>query len=69
MNKLTSLKILNPILFILLIYVASTGLGHDLIKAELFEKIHPGGGVLLIIAAVIHLFLNWGWIKSNLLKR
>jgi len=69
MKKITGLKITNFILFILIICQATTGLAHPLIEHELFETIHPPVGVLLIIAAIIHVVLNWGWVKSNFSAR
>jgi len=65
MKKITSLKITNFILFILSIWQATTGLAHPLIEDELFEILHPSVGVLLIITGIVHIVLNWGWMKSN----
>ncbi len=65
MKKITSLKITNFILFILSICQATTGLAHPLIEHKLFEILHPPVGVLLIIIGIVHIVLNWGWVKSN----
>ena len=69
MKKLTGLKITNVILLILFLCQATTGLAHPFIEHESFETIHPPVGVLLIIAAIVHIVLNWGWVKANLLTR
>ena len=65
MKKLTELKITNVILLILFLCQAATGLAHPLIEHELFEILHPSVGVLLIITGIVHIVLNWGWVKSN----
>ncbi|WAC07716.1 MAG: hypothetical protein OS130_00510 [Thermodesulfobacteriota bacterium] len=67
MKKITSLKITNAILLILFLCQATTGLAHPLFGDELFEILHPIVGVLLIIIGIVHIVLNWGWVKANLL--
>jgi hypothetical protein len=67
MKKLTELKITNVVLLILFLCQATTGLAHPLIEDELFGIIHPLVGVLLIITGIVHIILNWGWVKANLL--
>jgi hypothetical protein len=69
MKKLTSLKITNAILLILFLCQATTGLAQPLMQDELFEILHPLVGVLLIITGIVHIILNWGWVKANLLTR
>jgi hypothetical protein len=65
MKKNTALKILNPILLVLFVNQAVTGLFHAKISHEAFEFLHEGGGVLLLILAAIHLILNFNWIKAS----
>jgi len=69
MKKVTALRITNLILFILILCQVTTGLGHNFLRKELFEVIHPTGGVLLFLLVVVHIAFNWGWVKSNLLTR
>lgn len=69
MNRTKLLKIINPILFILILSQGTTGLGHEYIPGELFEVIHFNGGRLIILFVIIHLALNWGWVKSNYFKK
>lgn len=69
MNKNLWLKIINPILLILIVSQAFTGLFHHSIPDELFEIIHEGGGIALIIVSLIHLVLNWNWVYANYIKR
>lgn len=68
MKRNTMLKILNPLLAVLLINQAATGALHDVMSEELFEVLHEGGGVLLILGVICHVALNWNWIKANFLK-
>lgn len=65
MKKNTALKILNPILLVLFVSQASTGLSHAKISHEAFEFLHEGGGVLLIALIAVHLILNFSWIKAS----
>ena len=69
MKKAKQLKIINVILAILFLGQACTGLFHGLIPEEAYEVIHGGGGVLFIIAGLLHVRLNWGWVRANILKR
>jgi heme A synthase len=69
MNQIRWLKKINVILFILVLWQAMTGLGHDLLPAELFEIIHIAGGLSLITFVVIHLTFNWRWVKANYFRK
>jgi len=65
MKRITALKILNPILLVLFISQAVTGLFRAKISYETFEILHEGGGVILISLIVVHFILNFNWIKAN----
>lgn len=67
MNKRTLLKIVNVLLGILILNQATTGLLKGLLPHSVFEFLHEGGGVTLFIAALVHIYLNWAWVKANLL--
>ena len=67
MNKRNLLKIVNVLLAILILNQATSALFKDLLPHELFESLHEGGGVTLFIVALVHVYLNWAWVKSNLL--
>ncbi|HOK09423.1 MAG TPA: hypothetical protein PLT82_07505 [Candidatus Hydrogenedens sp.] len=69
MSKATMLKVINPILLLLFINQASTGLFHHSLSHKMFEVLHEGGGIVLIIVSLLHLILNWGWVRSTFLKR
>ncbi len=68
MSKNFLLKIINLILLVLFISQACSGLFHHALSHKSFEIIHEGGGIILVIIAILHLILNWGWIRANYLK-
>ena len=69
MKRNSILKILNPILAILLLNQILTGILHDAIPKEVYEFFHEGGGISLTLAAVLHVILNWNWVKANFYKK
>ncbi len=68
MNKNLLLKIINPILLILFISQACSGLFHHSLSHKMFEIVHEGGGIILVGISLVHLILNWGWVRGNFLK-
>ena len=72
MNKPALLKIVNPILVLLFLTQALTGVFHDAVQEisyESFKIIHGLGGYIFMLVALVHVILNWQWIQSNFLKR
>ncbi|MEN6337105.1 MAG: hypothetical protein ABFE01_22840 [Phycisphaerales bacterium] len=67
MHKNAMLKILNPILAVLTVTQAFSALLADRLSHEAFEWIHQGGGTLLLIGIVLHVALNWSWVRASLL--
>jgi hypothetical protein len=67
--KNTVLKIVNPLLGILLINQVVMALLHDLLPRKVFEVMHEGGGGLFAVAAVVHVLLNWSWVKANFFRK
>lgn len=65
MKKTSILKIINPLLFIIALLQAVTGAIYFLGGNGLNSIIHMIGGAVMAGLAVIHIFLNWGWVKSN----
>ncbi len=59
------LKIINPILALALIFQITTGLMHGIIPRDIFETVHGNGAGVLFICVIIHLILNWKWIRVN----
>lgn len=75
MNKIRLLKTVNLLLFISTAVQAATGLAlffHlfvrkiELLKAAI--EIHEHNGIALIVLIVLHLALNWGWVKGQFFK-
>lgn len=68
MNKQKILKILNILLLLSFIIQTLNAILIDYIGREIFHKIHPINGFIMIFLAIIHIILNWGWIKNSYLK-
>ncbi len=71
MKRKTLLKIVNPLLALAFLSQALTGIFHTSvmkISYELFEYIHGYGGYVLVTLGVVHIALNWNWIKANFFK-
>jgi hypothetical protein len=69
MKKKTAHKIINPIMFVLIINQAVTALLHQKLSPETFETLHEGSGFILASLVVVHLILNFNWIKLNYLHK
>ena len=63
------LKIVNPVLAVVFLFQMVSGLMHGIIAHDLFEKIHGSSAGILMACVLIHLILNWNWVKTNLLKK
>lgn len=68
MKKQAVLRIINPIMFLLVLYQGVTGF-FRLNMYDHFKAVHPLAGGLLILLVVVHLSLNWPWVKSQYLKK
>ena len=73
MKKNTLLKVVNPVLALSFFAQAITGISISLfiesIPYEPFELIHEIGGYTMIALVLIHLILNWSWVKNSMFKR
>jgi hypothetical protein len=69
MKRNTALKILNPVLLVLFINQALSGLFHSKYSYEAFELLHETAGKIFIGLLVLHIILNFNWIKANYLKK
>lgn len=72
MNKKTVLKIVNIFLFLVFLVQSFTGIFHEFVQDisyELFEYLHKTCGFLLTFLVLIHISLNWQWIKITFFKK
>lgn len=63
------LKILNPVLAVLFLNQILTGILHGAIPKEAYEFLHEGGGMVTAVAVLVHVILNWNWVKANFLRK
>jgi hypothetical protein len=68
MKKTTALKIVNPIIGLLFVSQSVTGVFGQIIPYDINGPIHKFGGYLFIAFVIIHIILNWSWIKSTLVR-
>jgi hypothetical protein len=72
-SKASALKIINPILgtaaAVQLFTMVLFTFFEDSIPIKQIRDIHVIGGYVLLGLVVIHLYLNWTWIKSNFFKK
>ena len=68
MDKNTVLKVVNPILAILMLNQPFSALLSAVTGWDVFESLHIGGGILLVLSAGVHLMLNWRWVTTNFFK-
>ncbi|MCU0612651.1 MAG: hypothetical protein MUE60_12800 [Candidatus Eisenbacteria bacterium] len=69
MKRTTALKVLNPILAVVVANQIVTGLAQGLIPYETYEVLHGGGGIIATAVIVLHVVLNWNWVKATYLRK
>ncbi|MFC1652543.1 hypothetical protein ACFL3F_02375 [Planctomycetota bacterium] len=69
MNRQHALKSLNPLLALLFITQLSTGLFGGSLSHETFELLHKGGAIVLTLVVLVHVSLNFNWIKAQYLGK
>jgi hypothetical protein len=69
MKRSTVLKVINPVLAVLMISQMFSGFFGGALPHEAFEILHEGGGIALAILVLLHLILNWNWVKATYFKR
>jgi hypothetical protein len=73
MNKLGLLKLVNMGLLVSFLVQAITSIvlfsGIEVPQMKLILKTHIYNGLVMVALALIHLVLNWGWIRANFIKR
>jgi hypothetical protein len=69
MSKNQLLKIVNPIFFILVFLQFLGIVVSKFIDFDWQYKAHVYGGYAIGIVIVIHLYLNWTWIRNTYFKK
>jgi len=69
MNKQKLLKPVNVMLMCALLCLLLTAVLNDVIPPEVFEIIHPVFGFIFMLLVICHVYLNWSWIKSNIITK
>jgi len=65
MKKMVVLKFLNPLLGLLALNQILTGLFADDLPSGVFAVLHEGGGFAFALAALLHVILNWSWVRAT----
>ncbi len=65
----TLLKVLNPILGLFFLNQILAGIFREALSRRAFEILHERGGIVLTILVIIHVTLNWNWVKANFFKK
>ena len=68
MKKSQWLLWINILLMAAFVIQLFTVVFRDVISARMFFTIHIWCGRTLLTLAIVHLILNWGWVKMNALK-
>lgn len=58
------LKIVNPLLLLFILFQFATALLRGNIPG-FFHSWHPVAGYVLVGLAMVHLVLNWGWVRGT----
>ena len=69
MNKIKILKILNPVLFILIMVQILGGFLLDKGIIETGWELHRNLPYFLGVLIILHLYLNWGWVAMSYFKK
>jgi hypothetical protein len=69
MKNSTLLKIVNPLLFIAVLSQFINVLMQKLIIADWVIEMHEIIGYSIGVLVVLHVMLNWAWVRNNLFKK
>ncbi len=61
------LKLTNAVLLLIALFQVVTGVIQSQVFYGPVAEFHEINGFVLAGLVVVHLALNWGWVKSNLL--
>ncbi|HRY84368.1 MAG TPA: DUF4405 domain-containing protein [Candidatus Cloacimonadota bacterium] len=66
--KIKALKIVNPILALVFILIIVSLVWLKINGSETAAEMHELCGQIFGILAIVHIYLNWAWIKLNIFK-
>jgi len=69
MKKTAALKVVNVLLLLVFLSQVGSAFTRTVLPYELFHILHGYGGFLLLILVVVHVALNWNWVKNQLWTR
>lgn len=73
MNKILTLRVVNMVLFFSFVLQVITSIiiffKIRLPNMEAIFEFHEYNGLLMILLALVHITLNWGWIRANFFKK
>jgi len=69
MQRNTVLKFVNPVLGLVVLSQLVTGALHGLLPRQVFETMHQVGGIAVAAAVLLHVLLNWNWVKATYFRR
>ena len=75
MVKLSKLLVVNVCIFVLFLILAVTGgwIWIDILSGArpplVLLRLHPYTGIVLTVFILMHIYLNWRWVKVQLLNQ
>ena len=67
--KKKMLRIVNLLIFLVLVYQLSSGLFGESSGVRWFEESHNYTGIALGVLVIVHLILNWEWVKMQVKRK
>jgi len=69
MKKQKLLPIVNIIIFVLFLNQILTGYFRASLPSGWFPILHENGAALFLVAVILHIYLNFGWVKAQFKKK
>lgn len=69
MNRIAALKFINLLIGLLSLNQVLTGIFQDLMPRHVFVAVHTTGGLSFAVLSVLHVILNWSWVKANYFRK
>lgn len=64
-----ALKIINPILLLLVLLILVGLVIYKVTESNLGRELHEISGILFVAVGLLHLSINWGWVRATYLKK